>query len=44
MQVIGKNEQTFALYCRGEFLSVSEIFSKVDKNQFLKFYKNKGRV
>ena len=30
------NEQTFALYVRGEFLSVLEIFSKVDKNQFFK--------
>ena len=33
------NEQTFALYVRGEFLMVSEIFKKVDKNQFLKSYK-----
>ena len=39
--IIAENEQMFAPLCSGEFLRVSEIFSKVDKNQFLKFYKIK---
>ena len=41
MQVIVETNKRSPLYCRGEFLRVSEIFSKVDKNQFLKFYKIK---
>ena len=41
INVIDKNEQTFALYCWGEFLSVSEIFQKSIKINFLKIYKIK---
>ena len=35
------NEQTFALYVRGEFSRVSEIFQKSIKINFLKIYKIK---
>ena len=37
--IIAETNKRSPLYCWGEFLRVSEIFSKVDKNQFLKIYK-----
>ena len=44
MQVIAETNKRSPFYVRGEFSRVSEIFSKVDKNQFLKIYKIKDRV
>ena len=37
--IIAETNKRSPFYCRGEFLRVLEIFKKVDKNQFLKFYK-----